>query len=146
MLKLKDQGRLDLDAPIARYLDSPYLDDPRIASITARLVLSHRSGFPNWRPDGQPLVIHFNPGDHFSYSGEGFVIWQKAVEHIEGKPLNDLMQELVFKPLGMTSSSYVWRPYFDASTAVGYDANDAPQAKRKPREAVVLGQPANHRW
>jgi len=73
-LKLADQGKLDLDAPLSRYLPAPYIDgDARLEQITARRVLSHNSGFPNWRPEGKPLVIHFTPGERFSYSGEGFV-------------------------------------------------------------------------
>ncbi len=137
VLKLVDQGKLDLDTPLTHYLDAPYIDDPRLDAITARLVLSHRTGFPNWRPDGQPLVIHFTPGDHFSYSGEGFVYLQRAVEHIAGKPLDDVMREMVFAPLGMNSSAYVWRADFDASTAIGHDRTGAAKPKMKAREAIA---------
>jgi CubicO group peptidase (beta-lactamase class C family) len=135
VLKLKDQGKLDLDKPISGYLDAPYAADPRISAVTARMVLSHRTGFPNEVMPGQALAIHFNPGDHFSYSGEGFLYLQKAVERIEGRPLNEVMDELVFKPLGMTSSSYIWRPDFDESTAIGHDANGDPFKKGKPQQA-----------
>jgi CubicO group peptidase (beta-lactamase class C family) len=83
--------------------------------LQARIVLSHRTGFPNWR-DGDSLTIYFTPGERFSYSGEGYVYLQRAVEHITGKPLSEYMSEAVFTPLGM-SSSYVWRPAFDALTA-----------------------------
>jgi CubicO group peptidase (beta-lactamase class C family) len=137
ILKLADQGKLDLDAPLVRYLDAPYIDDPRLSAITARLVLSHRTGFPNWRPESQPLVIHFAPGDHFSYSGEGYVYLQKAVERIEGRPLDDVMRDLVFTPLGMTSSSYVWRADFDTSTAIGHDKTGAAKPKQKTKEAIA---------
>lgn len=135
VLKLADQGKIDLDAPLQHYLDTPYLQgDPRINKITARIVLSHRTGFPNWRPK-EELAIHFEPGDHFSYSGEGFVFLSKAVERITGKSLNDFMQEMVFTPLGMTSSSYVWRRAYDARTAIGHDKEGKPQDKWKPQEA-----------
>jgi CubicO group peptidase (beta-lactamase class C family) len=98
-------------------------------------VLSHRTGFPNWRGDGNPLLIHFTPGERFSYSGEGFVYLQRVVEKIEGKPLENVMSDLVFTPLGMTSSSYVWRPDFDQRTATGHDSDGNPQDLWKPKEA-----------
>ena len=72
VLKLVDQGKLDLDAPLSRYMPQLYVEgDPRIDKITARIVLSHRTGFPNWRDAGRPLKIYFTPGERFSHSGEG---------------------------------------------------------------------------
>jgi CubicO group peptidase (beta-lactamase class C family) len=135
VLKLADRGKIDLDAPLQHYLDAPYIEgDPRIDKITARLVLSHRTGFPNWRPR-EGLTIHFEPGDHFSYSGEGFVFLAKAVERITGQSLNEFIQQMVFTPLGMTSSSYVWRQDYDARTAIGHDKGGKAQDKWKPKEA-----------
>jgi CubicO group peptidase (beta-lactamase class C family) len=135
VLKLVDQGKLDLDVPLTSYLPKPFTTDPRLSKITARIVLSHRTGFPNWPGDDGPLPIYFTPGTRFSYSGEGYIYLQKVVEQITGKPLNDYMTEAVFKPLGMTSSSYVWRPTFDALTASGHDENGKPTDKWKPDEA-----------
>ena len=136
VLKLVDQGKLDLDAPLTRYLPKAYIDgDARLEKITARIVLSHRTGFPNWRGDGNLLTIHFTPGERFSYSGEGFVYLAKVVEQVTGKPLNEYMTEAVFQPLGMKSSSYVWRPDFDARTATGHDTSGQPHEKQKPNEA-----------
>ncbi len=135
VLKLVDQGKLDLDTPLSSYLPKPYVPDERIDKITARLVLSHRTGFPNWRgPDGK-LPIYFSPGERFSYSGEGYVYLQHVAEQITGKPLDVYMDEVVFKPLGMTNSSYVWRPSFDSLTATGYDSKGAPGELWKPKEA-----------
>jgi CubicO group peptidase (beta-lactamase class C family) len=135
VLKLVDQGKLDLDTPLSKYLPKPYIDgDARLEKITARYVLSHRTGFPNWRGDG-PLTIHFTPGERFSYSGEGFVYLQKVVEQVTGKALNDYMTEAVFQPLGMTSSSYVWRADYDTRTATGHDGAGQPGEKFKPKEA-----------
>jgi len=123
VLKLVDQGKLDLDAPLTRYVASPVTNDPRVERITARIALSHRTGFPNWRPRGGDLKIFFTPGERFSYSGEGIVYLQHAVEAIEGKPLEQVMRELVFQPLGMTESSYTWQPATAAVAATGYNAN-----------------------
>jgi CubicO group peptidase (beta-lactamase class C family) len=72
VLQLVDAGVLELDVPLVRYLPGGYDvgEDPRVAQITARHVLSHRTGFPNWRAPGTPLTINFAPGERFSYSGE----------------------------------------------------------------------------
>ena len=137
VLKLVDQGKLGLDVPLSSYLPKPYIDnnnDDRLAKITARIVLSHRTGFRNWRND-EALKIYFSPGERFSYSGEGYVYLQTVVEQITGKPLNDVMNELVFTPLGMTSSSYAWRSDFDARTAYGHDADAIAGNLRKDDHA-----------
>jgi CubicO group peptidase (beta-lactamase class C family) len=132
--KLVDEGKLDLDKPLSDYLPKPYIeDDPRLNQITARFELSHRTGFPNWR-GSKALTIHFTPGERFSYSGEGFVYLAKIVEQITGKPLNDFMTESVFIPLGMTSSSYVWRSDYDARSATGHNADGDPEEKWKPKD------------
>jgi CubicO group peptidase (beta-lactamase class C family) len=136
VLKLVDQGKLGLDVPLTTYLPKPYIEgDERLAKITARIVLSHRTGFPNWRGADGSLPIYFTPGERFSYSGEGYIYLQRVVEQITGEPLNEYMTEAVFTPLGMTSSSYVWRPDFDALTATGHDADGKPAKLWKPTEA-----------
>src|SRR6516225_9841875 len=136
VLKLVDQGNLDLDKPLTKYLSPPYIEgDDRLDKITARYVLSHRTGFPNWRGDGNALTIRFTPGERFSYSGEGFVYLQKVVERVTSKALNDYMTEAVFVPLGMKSSSYLWRVDYDARTATGHDVDGQTREKSKPKEA-----------
>jgi len=135
VLKLVDERKIDLDTPLTRYLPGTYdvSGDDRINQITARIVLSHRTGFPNWRGDG-PLKIYFKPGEHFSYSGEGFVYLGKVVEHITGMPLNDFIKKTVFDPLGMTSSSYIWRPDYDERAATGHNGDEKIQKKYKPKQ------------
>lgn len=133
VLKLVDQGKLDLDTPLSSYLPKPYVPDERVGKITARLVLSHRTGFPNWRGSDGVLPVYFSPGERFSYSGEGYIYLQHVVEQITGKPLDVYMDEVVFKPLGMTNSSYVWRPSFDSLTATGYNSKGAPEELWKPK-------------
>ena len=136
VLKLVDQGKLDLDTPLTRYLSPPYIEgDDRLEKITPRYVLSHRTGFPNWRGDGKALTIRFTPGERFSYSGEGFVYLQKVVEKVTGRALNDYMAEAVFVPLRMKSSSYVWRDDYDRRTATGHDGDGQTREKSKPKEA-----------
>ncbi|QXD13828.1 class A beta-lactamase-related serine hydrolase [Rhodocaloribacter litoris] len=120
-LQLVDEGALDLDRPLAEYL--PYADiahDPRYRKITARMVLNHTTGFPNWRPPGDSLRLDFDPGTRFQYSGEGFVYLQKVVEHLTGMPLRVLAVRRVFEPLGMTQSSFVWEDRFGPAVAAGH--------------------------
>jgi CubicO group peptidase (beta-lactamase class C family) len=136
VLKLVELGKVDLDVPLTTYLPKPFIaGDERLAKITARIVLSHRTGFPNWPADDGSVSIYFTPGERFSYSGEGYIYLQRVVEQITGKALNEYMTEAVFRPLGMTSSSYVWRPDFDALTATGHDSDGKPVELWKPKEA-----------
>jgi CubicO group peptidase (beta-lactamase class C family) len=138
VLKLVEQGKLGLDVPLTTYLPKPFVaGDDRLAKITARIVLSHRTGFPNWPADDGSVSIYFTPGERFSYSGEGYIYLQRVVEQITGKPLNDYMTEAVFTPLGMVSSSYVWRPDFDALTATGHDSEGKAVELEKPKEALA---------
>jgi len=111
VLTLADAGLIDLDTPISKYLPGRYDvgDDARLDVITARHVLSHQSGFPNWRTGSDALRIYFTPGERFSYSGEGFVYLAAAVERLTGQTLEAFMRRTVLDPLGMTSSSYVWQ-------------------------------------
>jgi CubicO group peptidase (beta-lactamase class C family) len=135
VLQLVDEGKIDLDKPLYQYLPYPDAEsDERYKLITARMVVSHRSGFPNWR-GSQKLATRNPPGQRFGYSGEGFVYLQKVVESITGKPLNDLMNERVFKPLRMTRSGYVWQPDFDSDFARPHNNFGFPESKRKPNKA-----------
>jgi len=124
VLKLVDQGKLNLDTPLTKYLGNDYnVPDPRIRLITARHVLTHSSGFPNWREfdNSKILQIHFNPGEKWSYSGEGIVYLSKVIEKITGMSLEDFMQQTVLKPLGMNASSYTWLPKYVPIKAYRHD-------------------------
>jgi CubicO group peptidase (beta-lactamase class C family) len=114
-LKLVDAGKLDLDKPLNAYLGNNYDigNDPRIEMITARRVLTHSAGFPNWRaPNATKLPIEFNPGERFSYSGEGFVYMSKVMEKLSGKDFETYMHDAVFVPLGMGNSYFSWQDTF----------------------------------
>jgi CubicO group peptidase (beta-lactamase class C family) len=119
VLKLVEQGKLDLDVPLTKYFPN-YVDDDRINLITARTVLTHQTGWPNWR-SGSELKFYFNPGERFSYSGEGFAYLQRVVEEITGKTLEEFMQESVLVPLGMSDSSYIWQNAYQTQEAWGHD-------------------------
>ncbi len=117
-LRLAGRGEIDLDRPLAEILEYPRLaHDDRYERITARMVLSHSTGLPNW--GGDTLTLRFDPGTDYSYSGEGFVLLQKALERLTGRTLDELARREVFEPLGMTRSSYVWQERFAGNVAYG---------------------------
>ena len=121
VLELVEQGVLDLDQPLEGYFAYPDLaHDERAQLVTARQVLSHTSGLPNWRRGGSRLEFTLDPGTAWAYSGEGFVWLQRVVEHVTERSLQDLAQERVFGPLGMTDSSFVWRETFEEDCAHGH--------------------------
>jgi CubicO group peptidase (beta-lactamase class C family) len=128
VLQLIDAGRLSLDTPLARYVPDFVTDDPRAVEITVRHVLSHTSGLPNFRRKDRPFKTHFPPGERFSYSSEAFVWLQEAV-----------MRRLVFDPLKMRRSSYVWQPAFETNHADPHDAELVPDVKRKRTSANMAG-------
>jgi len=151
VLQLVDQGKLSLDVPLADYLDKPlteydttaiypdkygpYRDlagDPRWKRITARMALTHSTGFANfwWDEPDQKLRIHFDPGSRYSYSGEGLILLQFVIENGRkdkglGLDLGKLTQAN-FDRLGMTRTSLKWRPDFRPNLADGF--NDRGQA------------------
>lgn len=137
VLKLVDSGKIDLDAPLKNYLPGNYDvgEDARLGQITARRVLSHTAGFPNWRSSSKELKIHFTPGERFSYSGEGFVYLSKVIEQITGEKFNDFMKRSVFDPLGMTSSSYVWRESYETLKAFRHNSRGEPTGQGKSLNA-----------
>lgn len=108
------RGSFDLDAPLEEIAPPPYrhvyrdgedaFDDPRLAQVTPRLLLSHRAGLPNWSRD-RPLDFVAPPGAGWRYSGEGYVLLQRALE-ARGAALEELVADTVLSPLGMLRSSF----------------------------------------
>ncbi|HXJ91921.1 MAG TPA: serine hydrolase [Terriglobia bacterium] len=132
VMQLVHEKVIDLDKPVYQYLPKPlpeypqYADlagDPRYKLITARMLLSHTAGFPNfrWINEDHKLNINFDPGTRYAYSGEGIELLQLVVETVTGKPLEELMQARIFKPFGMTRTSMVWQDRFESDYANGYD-------------------------
>lgn len=134
VLRLAERGELDLDRPLGEYLVEERIDDPRAAAITARMVLSHRSGLPNW--GGERLELGFAPGERFGYSGEGYVYLERVVEKLTGLSLDDLARREIFEPLGMRRSRFSWEEGEEERLvlAVPHDTIGRPQEKRQPRE------------
>ena len=125
-LKLASAGKLNLDEPLDRYwIDPDIKADARHKKLTARLVLSHRTGFANWRwlNASKKLEFAFEPGTQYQYSGEGFEYLRKALENKFQTPLEKLADELVFKPYGMRDTRFFWDSGMtEARFAAGADA------------------------
>ena len=149
VMQLVEEKILDLDKPVYQYFPKPlpeypaYADlagDARYKQITLRMLLSHTRGFPNWRAiTAGKLEIHFAPGSRFAYSGEGIALAQFLVETVTKEPLNQLMHERVFDPLGMRRTNMVWEARFDDDFANGYDEAGNSLGPQKRQHANAAG-------
>lgn len=137
VLRLVDEGVLDLDRSIADYLAKPlpeYADEDKYAPwsglagderwrrLTPRILLTHSAGFANFHflePDGR-LRFHFEPGTRYAYSGEGLILLQFVLERGLGIDVGAAAQRLVFDRLAMPNSSLIWRPDFARNLADGW--------------------------
>jgi CubicO group peptidase (beta-lactamase class C family) len=143
-LKLVEQDKLDLDRPLVEYLDEPYLsDEPLHKKITARMVLSHTTGFPNWRKGGWrgggPLPVEFEPGSKFGYSGEGFLYLQRVIERVTATPFEEYVQRELLRPVGMTISSYTWQDRYETLAAAGHDKEGKVKRNRRGFQEANAG-------
>lgn len=150
VMRLVDEGKVDLDRPIAAMLPKPLpdygnlepygnwgdlKDDPRWRAITPRIALNHSTGFANFHflePDGK-LRIHFAPGTRYGYSGEGIILLQFALEQALGIETGAEVKRLVFDPLNMPNTSLTWRPDFASNYADGWrlDGSVEPHDERE---------------
>ncbi|MCQ2142164.1 MAG: beta-lactamase family protein [Bacteroidales bacterium] len=129
VMRLVDEGKMALDAPVASYTDvDRFIDQEMARRITVRMVLSHRTGLYNWAYsptraewDSSPISFHFPAGECFGYSGEAYAFLQRAVEAVCGKSLDEVAREYVFEPFGMPLSSYGWRSEYDSLAVCGFD-------------------------
>jgi CubicO group peptidase (beta-lactamase class C family) len=131
-MKLCEKGVIGLDTPLTRYTSERFLEgDARLDLITARQVLSHTSGFQNWRSDEKPLKIHFAPGERYLYSGEGYNYLQSIMTNRTGQPIEAYMKANLFVPFGMASSGYIWNDRFENYAARPHDVDGKSLDNRK---------------
>jgi CubicO group peptidase (beta-lactamase class C family) len=151
VIKLAEKEVIDLDAPLTKYTNQRYVaNDHRLDLITARHVLMHASGFPNWRSADDPMAINFTPGSKFGYSGEAYSYLQSVVTHLTGHvdnnrcgkfesgvrfcatDIGDFMQKRLLRPFQMDSSSYIWSEQLAKNLARPHGEHGEPQAFHKP--------------
>lgn len=156
IMQLVEEGRLNLDTPISKYLPKPlpeYADeeekyagwhhlanDERWRLLTPRMLLTHSSGFANFgflEPDGK-LKFHFDPGTRYAYSGDGIILLQFVIERGLGLDLGQEMQRRVFDRFGMKTTSMIWRPDFATNLADGWKADGSvePHDERSKTRAA----------
>lgn len=156
VMMMVDEGRIDLDRPIGKYLPKPLPDYPKYADlandsrwrlITPRILLSHRAGFANYRywppgkdydPQGK-LQIYFEPGTRYSYSGEGINLLQFTIEQGLQLDVDDYMRKHLFERFGMPRTSLVWRDDFVSNVAQGYDQAGRPLGHERHSHARAAG-------
>jgi CubicO group peptidase (beta-lactamase class C family) len=130
VLKLVERGVMEMDTPLSEYFPYPKLaGDERYRKITARHVLTHTTGLPNW---GNKLLRE--PGELYGYSGEGFLYLGRTIEKLTGKSLEDLAREEIFEPLGMSKTSYVWSELYAETGASGHDRHGFTNPLRQRTE------------
>lgn len=174
VMKMYDNGEIDLDTPLYQYTNIdrfkilPNQNDDkkplrlkgrkakqaekaalelqiaRAQKLTARMILNHRSGLPNWSAGPSsaqwptsPIAFKFAPDSCFGYSGEGFAFLQRAVETIRGKGIEEIAREEVFEPLQMQLTSYTWLPQYDTLAVDGYNGKGENRGVGKHPRANV---------
>lgn len=137
-MTLVSSGVLDLDRPLVEYIPKDSIesamghsfDEPGFRAdwakrVTTRMVLSHSSGLPHGQR-GKPYPILFEPGTRFSYSADGYIMLQMAIERLLGEALGETMSKRIIRPLHMDRSSMVWDDRFSANAAVGHSLLGIP--------------------
>ncbi|MCB1675746.1 MAG: beta-lactamase family protein [Halioglobus sp.] len=153
VMKLVEQGRLDLDQPVERYLTRWKLPTGAFSSreVTARRLLSHTAGltdalgFGDYGRDetlptpeaeltaprgstGQrtsPVSVGVEPGSQFRYSGGGYLLLELLVEEVAGEPFQAFVNREILQPLGMAHSGYADLAAI-INSAKSYDATGQP--------------------
>ena len=115
-LKLIEEGKLSFEKPLHNYLTQEWLT-PSVYrdSIHLSHVLSHSSGLGKMSKD-----IMFKPGTAYYYSANGYIFLKEVMEEVTEESFENLAQRLVFKPLGMKSSSFVKQSEFAIRTSNGH--------------------------
>ena len=125
------EGLIDLDRPVAEHV--AFTDDLATRAVTPRHLLSHSSGFPNWRDEaGEALTSAFAPGTGFRYSGEGFVLLGRLVEAVTGLTVAQVVEARVLRPAEMRRSTYGWARGAEPVVARAHDGSGAVLADKDP--------------
>ncbi len=142
VLRLAEREIIDLDKPLHEYLPFPNLEhDERSKLLTARIILGHQSGLPNWAwagpgtwQDAGNIELGFTPGTEFGYSGEAFNYLGRVIEHITGKNLQTIYKQEIEKPFKLNNSYFYYTDAQEERFALGHVQQYA-QVKGKERIA-----------
>lgn len=117
LAQLVERGRIDLDAPVQRYV--PDWTGPQKERVTVRHLLTHTSGLPAFKPYDQQthdpdsiatLIFHTEleraPGDSMIYSDIGAFMMGRVIEKVSGERLDDYLRAHIFRPLGMSETMF----------------------------------------
>lgn len=138
VMKMVERGKLKLDTSLTEYTAKPYIKDERLKLITARQVLCHTTGFPNWSGN-TPVWIQNTPGTKFNYSSEGYLYLQKVIEEIAKQPFDKYISEQLLVPLEMNNSSYIWQPAYQSLSTDGHERNLNPSPMKRITEGSSAG-------
>ena len=146
VLKMAEDGKIELDKPLYNYTNIDRFENKELAKkLTARMILSHRSGITDWcaSPSSEnwpTATITFKnaPDSCFGYSGEAFAFLQRAVEDINHEGIDETAKKVIFKPLNMNLTSYLWLPIYDTLAVDGHNkANENRGLEPDPRANVA---------
>ena len=146
VMHLVEQGKINLDEPVNRYLKSVKLqsDSMNTNEVTIRQLLSHTAGLslaavPEYSPntknpdlttylkESKDLYFLQEPGTGWNYSGGGYMVLQQVIEDITGDKFGHFMEKEILEPLDMENSSYSWRPDLVKYAATPYHENQSTE-------------------
>jgi CubicO group peptidase (beta-lactamase class C family) len=152
VMKLVDEGRVDLNAPVVGYVPSFRMLSPAYADITVRMLLDHSSGLPgttwtNWSAAEYFAGYHrqvldslstqwlkATPGAWSVYCNDGFTLAEMVVQSVTGQSYPDYVESAIFAPLKMQHSTFPMQPFAEGTYAHSYYVD----GQVRPREAVDL--------
>jgi CubicO group peptidase (beta-lactamase class C family) len=134
VMKLSEKAIINLDRPLYLYLPEEELEkDQRYKKVTARMVLNHSTGFPNWRwfdelpansdLDRGDFFMLSDPNSYFTYSGEAYQYLARVIAHlnfVNMYELDDLFQKEVAQLLEMEHAYFVWDDYLYENKVFGH--------------------------
>ena len=146
VLQLVEAGKVDLDAPIQRYVPA---FPPKQWPVTVRHLLSHQSGIRNWTDEefhntrhfatlAESLAVFkddpllFEPGSRTEYTSLGYNLMGAVVEGVSGKPFLEYLRERVFAPAGMESARGDDVFAIIPNRAAGYQMSAAGELRNSP--------------
>ncbi len=151
VLLLAQDGKLTLDDPVAKYL--PELT--RANEVTLRMLLSHTSGYQDFWPEDYVMTsmmvpttaqhildvwgkkpLDFDPGTKWQYSNTNYVIAGRIVEQVSGKPLIDLLEERIFRPLAMNAVYNSDASHLPSTDPTGYYRHALGPLRPAPQEGA----------